>query len=131
MDAPPTQYRVIERGRKLIVLDTATNLPPKQACDINPGGHELQSATAQGDLQTEILSVRPDLVTDQAVADRDQKADPQSEESNTAGIIGFALVIIFAAILWGGLAGFVFAVVAMLFAGQMIFNNRRKQTRQR
>lgn len=37
MDAPPTQYRVIERNGKLIVLDARTNLPPKKAADFHPG----------------------------------------------------------------------------------------------
>lgn len=128
MDAPPTQYKVIERGRKLIVLETATNLPPKQARDMNPSAHAtrrierpaeaaaIESAQAEHEEQSEIRML-DDLETRM---DGLLRSASGKEGLNPAsigmGAFGFAMIL---AIMIGGLTGFLMAAAAIIIAGNI------------
>ncbi|MEO1167105.1 MAG: hypothetical protein AAFW97_00180 [Pseudomonadota bacterium] len=138
MDAPPTQYRVIERGRKLIVLDAATNLPPKQACDIRPGGHgrrsieeEPEPDAGRASEQAARSSARADF---EARDGRESTMDgllsgvAGKEGLNPAsiglGAFGFAMIV---AIMIGGLTGFLMAAAAIIIAGNIALKRYGKR----
>ncbi|WP_299321453.1 hypothetical protein [Parasphingopyxis sp.] len=136
MDAPPTQYKVIERGRKLIVLDTATNLPPKQACDMNPSA---DIATRDAVREVEQRMAEPDTDITQADPGENEGssgiATPDNFETrmddllrsasgkeglNPAsiglGAFGFAMIL---AVMIGGVTGFLMAAAAIIIAGNI------------
>lgn len=123
MDAPPTQYRVIERGGKLIVLDARTNLPPKQAVDLHPG--------RQSDRMPERVSAR-DLFQETAASKRKAERSGRSSTAMRKPVIQsegaeqakkvikipavvFGLIV--AAVLIGGFIGLAIAAAAILYAG--------------
>ncbi|MEM8695655.1 MAG: hypothetical protein AAGE05_06495 [Pseudomonadota bacterium] len=128
MDAPPTQYRVIERGRKLIVLDSQTNLPPKQACEIHPTGHYGDAPETSGTSHVETATEPEDRPPK-----RDRPRDTFEDFGNAAflkrlegdglnpasigiGAFGFAMVL---AIMIGGFTGFLMAAAAIIIAGNI------------
>lgn len=136
MDAPPTQYKVIERGRKLIVLEAATNLPPKQARDMNPSAHKTRrverpaeaetigSAQAEHEEQSEIRT--PDDF--ETRMDGLLRSASGKEGLNPAsigmGAFGFAMIL---AIMIGGLTGFLIAAAAIIIAGNIALKRYGKR----
>jgi hypothetical protein len=123
LDAPPTQYRVIERGGKLIVLDARTNLPPKQAADLHP--------SRQFDEAPERVSA--DSLLQQRTSGK-RKAERSGRESTAmhapvtqseiaplttkkVKIPIFVVGLIVAAILVGGLFGLILAAAAIIYVG--------------
>ena len=133
MDAPPTQYRVIERGRKLIVLETQTNLPPKQACDMQPGPQETASALPVMEALAPTHSDRPRLQDEgNTPADGfegffDGRMNSKGE-GPSAGSIGIGAVIfgIAVGVLIGGFTGFLFTAAIIIIAGNVAFRRAKK-----
>ena len=127
MDAPQTQYRVIEQGGRLIVLDARTNLPPKQAADLHPGreSHASQTRVSAKDLMQKQRSAK-------RRSERSGRTGPMMRSPGAAGtstrggahVIGtliFATAFIVAAVIIGGAVGFAIAGVGLLIAGRNIY----------
>lgn len=123
MDAPPTQYRVIERDGKLIVLDARTNLPPKQAADLHPGragdrvpervsAHELLQDNASTKRQAERTG-RSSTAMQKPVTPARNPAAAKKVVKIPAMVFG----LIVAAIVIGGFTGLALAAAAILYAG--------------
>ena len=138
MDAPPTQYRVIERGRKLIVLETRTNRPPKQACDMQPGrqGSSAARPAATPPVPAPTHSDRPRLQDEsRSSADAfEEMFDGAFKKRNggegpSAGQIGFGAVIFGIAVgaMIGGFTGFLFTAAIIIIAGNVAFRRLTKR----
>ncbi|MGJ8536788.1 MAG: hypothetical protein ACSHW2_06515 [Parasphingopyxis sp.] len=144
MDAPPTQYRVIERDGKLIVLDARTNLPPKQAADMHPGraadrlpervsarellrDHAADTQTGQRPTvqSTEAADVRDRF--EQAINARYPPASDGEEGKQISpmqiGMFGFAVFMVLG-ISIGGFTGFLVGAVAIIIAGNLAMKAR-------
>ncbi|RED16920.1 hypothetical protein [Parasphingopyxis lamellibrachiae] len=145
MDAPPTQYRVIERDGKLIVLDARTNLPPKQAADMHPGratdrlperisASELlrdHAADTEAGSQSAEQSGMASHITDrfeQAVNARYRPASGGEEDKQITpmqvGMFGFAVFMVLG-ISIGGFTGFLVGAVAIIIAGNLAMKARK------
>lgn len=138
MDAPPTQYRVIERGRKLIVLETRTNRPPKQASDMQPGRRESRSASATATTPAPAAthSDRPRLQDEsRSSADAFEEMfdgafkNKNGAEGPSAGQIGFGAVIFGIAVgaMIGGFTGFLFTAAIIIIAGNVAYRRMGKR----
>ncbi|QLC25810.1 hypothetical protein HFP57_12795 [Parasphingopyxis algicola] len=135
MDAPPTQYRVIERGRKLIVLDARTNLPPKQAADLHPASKERRPAEPERARQSEPQAGRqpakreyPDGFERLADLKFLRRSDRDNEGLHPAsiGIGAFAIAMVFALMI-GGFTGFLIAAAAIVIAGNVALKHAGKR----
>jgi len=135
VDAPPTQYRVIERGGRLIVLDARTNLPPKQAVDLHPGRTE--------DRTPERVSARELFRGNAATkrrAERTGRSSTAMQKPVTQGgnagpstkkvlkIPAVVIGLISAAIIIGGFIGMAIAAGAILYAGYVALNSTKTST---
>ena len=136
MDAPPTQYRVIERGRKLIVLETRTNRPPKQASDMQPGRQGSRTARPMAPTPAPTHSDRPRL-QDESRSSADAFEElfdgafkkKNGAEGPSAGQIGFGAVIFGIAVgaMIGGFTGFLFTAAIIIIAGNVAFRRLTKR----
>lgn len=137
MDAPPTQYRVIERGRQLIVLETLTNLPPKQACDMQPGQRESGAArpVVKSPVPAQTHSDRPRLQDEsRSSADAfeelfDGAFKKNGAEGPSAASIGFGAVIFGIAVgtIIGGFTGFLITAAILIIAGNVAYRRMGKR----
>ena len=118
MDAPPTQYRVIEKDRKLIVLDAATNLPPKQACDIHPAGHGLQA----------VAHAAADDAPPRPMRNAKDRSSAGPKKMPGAGLFIFVAMIV-VAMTMGGVTGFIVGVAAIVIAGNIMMKKTPEKAR--
>lgn len=123
MDAPPTQYRVIERGGRLIVLDARTNLPPKQAVDLHPGrqpGRTPERVSARKLFQENAASKRRAERSGRSSTAMRKPVIQSGGAEQAKKIIKIPVVVfglIVAAIVIGGFIGLAIAAAAILYAG--------------
>lgn len=131
MDAPQTQYRVIERGGRLIVLDARTNLPPKQAVDLHPGSvsHAEQTRVSVKDMMQQQRSAKRQsersgrsgvMMRQPGAAGRTANGSTQGG-ARVFGTLIFVTSFIVVAVIIGGAVGFAIAGVGLLIAGRSIF----------
>lgn len=136
MDAPQSQYRVIERGGRLIVLEASTNQQPKQARDLMPSRAGVREAPRDNRL-VELLE-RKGASTGLEGSARQPSPPAHSEgksesasvpQISIAQIAGIAIFMIAVAIMAGGITGFFIAAIVLTVAGNLslkrIGKNRR------
>lgn len=123
MDAPPTQYRVIEKGGKLIVLDARTNLPPKQAADLHRGretdrlaervsARELFQGNAASKRKAERTGRNSSAMQAPVVQAKDRQ--PAKKAGKLPGVF---ILLIALAVFAGGLIGLAIAAAAVIYVG--------------
>lgn len=143
MDAPPTQYRVIEQGRKLIVLDARTNLPPERAADMQPRvstGRPAPSSVTGGEAgrrASEQAPARPpgsengkggmpnalERLADSRVPPAPARGRAKKITPMQIGAFGFAVFMLLG-ISIGGLTGFLVSAAAIIIAGNLAMQVR-------
>ena len=131
MDAPQTQYRVIERDGRLIVLEARTNLPPKQAVDLHPGrkSQATQARVSAKDLMQQQRSAkrrsersgRSGVMMRSPGAVPGRAIDGAQGGAHIIGIMIFATSFIVVAIIYGGPVGFAIAGFGLLITVRSIF----------
>jgi hypothetical protein len=130
---------VIERGRKLIVLDARTNLPPKQAADLNPVSGDRRLAEPEHVSQpgsqigpqpgARTKADYPDGLERLADLKLFGRSDRNDEGLNPAsiGFGAFAIAMVFA-IMIGGFTGFLMAAAAIAIAGNAALKHVGKRS---
>jgi hypothetical protein len=141
LDVPPSQYRVIERGGRLIVLESRTNRPPKRASEMMPTHKEMRTAIRvenRGDKVRERLLEA--LEEKSAAAPREETPPPSQSGASrpeppmaspaefaaglpTGTIVGITVFMIAIAVAIGGPAGFFLAAVVIIIAGNLMLKS--------
>lgn len=134
MDAPRTQYRVIERDGRLIVLETGTNLRPKQARELTPVRTPPPSPSQAPNPPAEpVKAAAPSLATPEtepvleAAPDQDELENIRWDDPpggladfplSLQTILGIAFAAILLGTMIGGSFGFFLAAAAIVGAGR-------------